>query len=132
MTSVAHSAAQRQTAPAQVAAHVPADVESRVAALDWERIAMELDQRGVATGTLLTPDECEELAGGYDKDTLFRSRVVMARHSFGSGEYKYFAYPLPDIIAGLRTALYPQLAAIANRWNESLGLAERFPTAHRT
>src|SRR5262245_21848685 len=133
MTSVAHSAAQRQTAPAQVAAHVPADVESRVAALDWERIAMELDRHGgVTTGTLLTPDECEELAGGYDVDAAFRSRVVMARHGFGSGEYKYFAYPLPDIIAALRTALYPQLAAIANRWNESLGVAERFPAAHRT
>jgi hypothetical protein len=110
-----------------------ADVEGRVAALDWERIATELNQHGCATtGTLLTPDECGELAGRYDTDAAFRSRVVMARHGFGSGEYKYFAYPLPDIIAALRTALYPQLAAIANRWNESLGIADSFPPVHRT
>ena len=112
--------------------HAGADIEGRVAALDWERIAADLDRLGGATtGTLLARHECDELAGRYDTDA-FRSRVVMARHGFGSGEYKYFAYPLPDIIAGLRTALYPQLATIANRWNESLGMAERFPPAHRT
>ena len=73
-------------------------------------------------GGLLTPDECAALAASYADDTLFRSRIVMARHGFGRGEYKYFAYPLPELVAALRAALYPPLAAIANRWNAAMGL----------
>jgi hypothetical protein len=103
----------------------------RLAALDWERIAVDLDTHGCATvSALLTPLECAVLAETYSSDTGFRSRVVMSRHGFGRGEYKYFAYPLPDTVATLRTALYPPLARIANRWNETLGIDVRYPDAH--
>jgi hypothetical protein len=103
----------------------------RVAALDWTRIAADLDAHGCAVaGPLLGADECAALAARYDDDTRFRSRVVMARHGFGRGEYKYFGYPLPDEVAALRTGLYPQLAQIANRWNERMGVALRYPDDH--
>ncbi len=105
---------------------------ARVAALDWARIAEDLQAYGCATtGTLLGAAECGALAGLYDGDATFRSRVVMARHGFGRGEYKYFAYPLPEVIAELRTAIYPHLAEIANRWNAELGIATRYPDDHR-
>jgi hypothetical protein len=103
----------------------------RVASLDWPRIAADLDAYGCAvTPALLAADECAALAARYDDDALFRSRVVMARHGFGRGEYKYFADPLPAEIAGLRAALYPPLAQIANRWNERMGVALRYPDEH--
>ena len=93
-----------------------------VAALDWPRIEADLDSAGVAsTGPILTPAECAGLAALYADDGNFRSRVVMARHGFGSGEYKYFDYPLPAHVADLRAAFYPRLAAIANRWSAALG-----------
>lgn len=99
--------------------------------LDWTAISGELDARGNAVlERLLSPDECHELAALYADEARFRSRVVMARHGFGRGEYKYFDYPLPDLIARLRTALYPHLAAIANRWNESMGIDVSFPEEH--
>jgi uncharacterized protein len=108
------------------------DIADRVAALDWSVMAKDLDAYGCAvTAQFLTPDECEELAGLYADDAPFRSRVIMARHGFGRGEYKYFAYPLPDPIAELRTALYPPLAEIANRWNEAMGIEVRYPAGHR-
>jgi hypothetical protein len=108
------------------------DIAERVAALDWTGIATELDAHGCATtGALLTPAECALIAGAYALDQLFRSRIIMARHGFGRGEYKYFAYPLPEPIAALRTAFYPALAAIANRWNEAMGLAVRYPDGHQ-
>jgi hypothetical protein len=91
----------------------------------------ELDaQGGVMIGRLLSPDESQSLAALYPKDDIFRSRVVMARHGFGRGEYKYFRYPLPDLIAGLRTAIYPHLVPIANRWNEAMGIDVRYPEEH--
>ena len=100
-------------------------------ALDWAGVAAALDAEGYAViGPLLTPAECAALAAAYVDDSLFRSRVVMARHGFGQGEYKYFAYPLPAKVAALRDALYPPLAAIANRWNEMRGEAARFPPNH--
>lgn len=106
-------------------------IAERVAALDWERITRDLDTHGCATvGALLSPAECVTLAETYASDTAFRSRVVMARHGFGKGEYKYFANPLPDVVSQLRTALYPQLAHIANRWNDALGIDVRYPDAH--
>jgi uncharacterized protein len=104
----------------------------RVAELDWASIAAELDDHGSAVvGPLITAEECGELAASYEKDGLFRSRVVMSRHGFGQGEYQYFAYPLPAVIAELRTALYPPLAEIANRWNETLDVDVRYPTLHK-
>lgn len=103
----------------------------RIAGLDWNRIAAELDDHGCAvTGPLLGIADCDSFAAGYDDDARFRSRIVMARHGFGRGEYKYFAHPLPEAVAVLRTALYPRLAAVANRWNEAMGLPVRFPEAH--
>jgi hypothetical protein len=107
------------------------DIEARLAALDWARVTRSLEDEGCATlPALLSPRECAELAALYDVEGRFRSRVVMARHGFGRGEYKYFAYPLPEIVAALRAALYPPLAALANRWNEQLGLAQRYPADH--
>ena len=107
------------------------DITARVAAVDWAGTSTDLDAHGWAMlDTLLTPQECRAIAGLYDDADRFRSQVVMARHGFGRGEYKYFAYPLPEIVAELRTALYPRLAPIANRWNASMGITVRFPEAH--
>lgn len=78
---------------------------------------------------MLAAGQCSQLAQSYGNPDLFRSRVVMGRHGYGQGEYKYFAYPLPEAVQALRTALYPPLAAIANRWNESLGIGMRYPAA---
>src|SRR5262249_42008936 len=106
-------------------------IAERVAAVDWNALAADLDAHGCATTpALLTPEECNVLAGSYDTEALFRSRVIMARHGFGRGEYKYFTYPLPDGIAALRASLYPRLAPIANRWNEAMGIAVRYPDEH--
>jgi hypothetical protein len=108
-----------------------ARIDARVQALDWTNMSAHLDEQGWAlAGRVLTADECRAIAGLYDEDGLFRSHVVMARHGFGRGEYKYFRYPLPDIIAELRTALYPHLAPLANRWNESMGIDVRYPDVH--
>ncbi|WP_211844037.1 2OG-Fe(II) oxygenase [Neoroseomonas oryzicola] len=102
-----------------------------IAALDWARIAADLDAFGCATtGPLLTPEDCAALAALYDREDGFRSRIVMARHGFGRGEYKYFANPLPAPVASLREGFWPHLATIANRWNEAMGLAPRFPARH--
>jgi uncharacterized protein len=99
---------------------------------DWTVMAGALDREGWALlGGLLAPAECRALAAAYDEDKPFRSRVVMARHGFGRGEYKYFAYPLPSPVAQLREAFYPHLAPLANRWNELLKSDVRFPAAHR-
>jgi len=104
---------------------------TRVKTIDWERVSKDLDAQGSAAFEgLLSPDECQALAGLYPKDEIFRSRVVMARHGFGRGEYKYFSYPLPDLIAGLRTAIYPHLVPIANRWNNAMGIDVRYPEKH--
>ncbi len=104
------------------------DIACRVHALDWERIESDLDAQGCTViEKLITPEECAALADLYSKDEIFRSRVVMARHGFGRGEYKYFCYPLPDIVSGLRMSLYPHLAPLANRWNEAMNLDARYP-----
>jgi hypothetical protein len=106
-------------------------VEERVAALDWSSIIEELDQHGCAlTGPLLAEAECARLRESYTQDEIFRSRVVMSRHGFGRGEYKYFGYPLPVLVAELRKALYPPLADIANRWADATGSPQRFPDTH--
>jgi uncharacterized protein len=107
------------------------DVAERVGALDWNRVARDLDAAGNALlEGLLSPDECRALAGLYRADDIFRGRVVMAWHGFGRGEYKYFSYPLPEIITDLRTAVYPRLVPIANRWNEALGIDVGYPAEH--
>jgi len=100
-------------------------------AVDWGRVSRNLDDRGNAVlEQLLPPDECRALAALYPDDRMFRSRIVMGRHGFGRGEYQYFDYPLPEPVAALRTALYPLLVATANRWNEALGIAVRYPAEH--
>jgi uncharacterized protein len=107
------------------------DVESRIAALQWPSIEAELDAHGAAiVPSLITPDECHHLTALYDDDNMFRSRVVMARHGFGRGEYRYFRYPLPPLIAALRAAVYPRLVPLAERWHEAMGLPARFPSRH--
>lgn len=107
------------------------DLGERVGAVDWERTSRDLDAQGNAMiEGLIAPAECEALTGLYAEDGLFRSQIVMERHGFGRGEYKYFGYPLPEIIAGLRTAIYPRLAPVANRWNMALGIDTRFPEEH--
>jgi len=99
--------------------------------LDWSRIGEELDRQGNAViPGLLTAEQCRSVAALYPCDGLFRSRVDMARHGFGGGAYKYFAYPLPDPVADLRARLYGPLAEIGSRWNEAMGLAPRYPAAH--
>jgi hypothetical protein len=104
---------------------------SRIRRLDWPRVGDELAAHGcAATGVLLSPEQCDALVATYAEDALFRSCVIMARYGFGRGEYKYFAYPLPELVATLRTALYPPLAAIANAWNDLIGIEDRYPAAH--
>ncbi len=111
-------------------ASLPA-IETRVKAFDWDQIADSLDTSGSAViGSILSAKECESLAASYGDDDLFRSRIVMARHGFGRGEYKYFSYPLPDLVARLRTNLYLLLAPIANRWNEAMSIDVRYPERH--
>ena len=100
-------------------------------AIDWNSVAAALDAQGVATlGTIFTPAECEALVRLYESPALFRSRVVMARHGYGRGEYQYFARPLPEPVQALRSAIYPRLVPVANRWNEAMGLAVRYPAEH--
>jgi hypothetical protein len=105
---------------------------AQVNALDWQQIGNELDEQGSALlHGVLSARECQALAALYPNESLFRSRIVMARHGFGRGEYKYFNYPLPDLIQGLRTALYPRLAPVANRWNTAMGIEIRYPENHQ-
>ena len=101
------------------------------AVFDWQRVTDDLNEQGSAIlKRLLPPAECRTIAGLYNEKHLFRSQVIMARHGFGRGEYKYFSYPLPEVIADLRAAIYPQLVPIANRWNELMGIADRYPAEH--
>lgn len=105
--------------------------EARVAAQDWGALVGDLNSYGCAVmPALLSPEECAEIAALYPHEEHFRSHVVMTRHGFGKGEYRYFRYPLPDLIGGLRTALYPRLAGVANDWNERMGVAQRYPADH--
>jgi len=107
------------------------DAEARVDGYDWNALAQDLDGYGCAVlEKLLTPQECRDIAALYPHEQHFRSHIHMARHGFGKGEYRYFRYPLPDILGDLRTALYPHLAPIANDWNERMGVAARYPQNH--
>ena len=108
------------------------DIAARVDAIDWAQASHDLDAQGCAVlNGLLSAEECRALAATYPDDAQFRSRVVMGRHGFGRGEYKYFSYPLPDLIAELRPALYAWLFGIANRWNEAMGIDIRYPEQHQ-
>jgi uncharacterized protein len=105
--------------------------EQRVDKYDWETLSQELSSYGCAVMSgLLSQEECHEIARLYDDEVRFRSRVHMARHGFGKGEYRYFKYPLPDLVGGLRTALYPRLAGVANDWNGRMGIVQRYPEHH--
>ena len=118
-------------ARSRAASTAPRALAARIKDLDWSRMADDLSAHGCATtGPLLSVDECASLARTYADEPPFRSRVIMARHGFGRGEYKYFAYPLPELVSTLRTALYPPLAAIANRWNEQLEIDVSYPERH--
>src|SRR5215467_2076586 len=109
------------------------DVAMRIGTLDWERVSRELDERGNAVlEDVFTPVECQDLSDLYRKDELFRSQVIMARHGFGRGEYKYFSYPLPDLVGELRTSLYSKLAPVANRWNAAMNIDIRYPETHKS
>ncbi len=106
-------------------------VAARIEAIDWSRVAEDLDAQGCAMlDGFLSAHECASLASLYTQEQLFRSRVVMGRHGFGRGEYKYFRYPLPELIAELRTAIYPRLVPLANEWNEAMGFDVRYPAQH--
>jgi hypothetical protein len=113
------------------AAVAPAGMAARLATLDWQRIEADLDAHGYAVASaILAQENCQALAQSYLNDELFRSRIIMARHGFGRGEYKYLRYPLPEEISELRTALYPPLSRIANRWNKVMGSDVRYPENH--
>ena len=107
------------------------NVTARLARIDWNTVAADLGSAGwgMLEG-ILQPEECESLAALYPQDARFRSRVVMARHGFGRGEYKYLSYPLPALVAELRAGIYPRLSPVANRWNELMGIDVRYPDDH--
>lgn len=108
-----------------------AEVEERLASLPWLRALDDLDAQGCAQlEGLLSRSECDQVSSLYGREDVFRRRVVMARHGFGRGEYKYFTYPLPPLVAALRAGFYPRLVPIANRWSESMGLDVRYPEDH--
>src|SRR5690349_20208809 len=107
------------------------DLGPRVDAIDWAEAERDLDAQGCAVlKRPLTPDQCRALAALYPDDAHFRSHIVMSRHGFGRGEYKYFSYPLPPLIAELRPNLYERLQGIANRWNEATGVEISYPRTH--
>jgi hypothetical protein len=108
------------------------NIGDRIGLLDWLQLTADLHERGWArTGAVLTPDECHYLREQYPNDDLFRSRVVMAWHRFGLGEYKYFAYPLPELVTELRESLYSRLSEVANGWAVKLGDKSEYPGSHR-
>lgn len=108
------------------------DIAERIAAVDWEAAYAALNAEGwVRLPNLLSAADCADIAGLYGPHAHFRSHVVMARHGFGRGEYRYFAYPLPDRVEVLRNAIYPHLAPLANQWAGRLGIATRYPIGHR-
>lgn len=107
--------------------------EKRLETYDWTAFASELSNYGCAVlKNILSPEECKKIASLYPQEEHFRSHIHMARHGFGKGEYRYFKYPLPDLIGGMRTALYPHLADVANIWNERMGINLRYPIEHKT
>ena len=122
---------QKPSSQPHVSTHVTADVGEKLVLVDWEKMSEGLDNFGYAIlPKLLTRPQCDTVRDLYDTTDLFRSRIVMERYNFGLGEYKYFDYPLPDLVQDLRTAIYPNLVPIANRWHEAMHIESRFPDAH--
>jgi hypothetical protein len=110
---------------------IEVDVSARVQRIDGSALEGDLDAQGWSVlRDLLTSTDCDDVASLYGQEEGFRSRVVMARHGFGKGEYRYLSYPLPSLVQGLRTALYPRLVPLANRWHERMGMSVRFPAEH--
>lgn len=106
-------------------------IEERVGDVLWEEVSRDLNAEGNAViKNLLSLGECDEVRALYENEKIFRSHIVMERHGFGRGEYRYFSYPLPELIAAMRTSLYPHLVPIANQWNEALGFKVRYPLNH--
>src|SRR5262245_6977117 len=106
----------------------PKSIAERVSAIAWKQVLQDLDAQGNAKiNRLLTTDECQSLSDLYENEAVFRSTVVMQRYAFGRGEYRYFNYPLPNIVASLRSTVYPHLVRIANRWNEAMRIDVRYP-----
>jgi hypothetical protein len=131
MTQAQKAPAARLTGKAAASAKVEAPKVEAGALFDWPRIGTELDAQGYAViSSVLSPNMCNSIAKTYEDEALFRSTITMAHHGYGRGEYKYFAYPLPLSVSALRTNLYPPLAAIANRWNDMLGIEMQYPMNH--
>jgi hypothetical protein len=129
--AICESLAMKSNAKTIARAAPPSAIPARVDAIDWTQASLDLDAQGCTVlKALLSTDECLALAALYPDDKHFRSRVVMGRHGFGRGEYKYFAYPLPELIAELRPALYSRLYGVANRWNEAMGIDISYPDRH--
>jgi len=106
-------------------------ITQRVEAVSWQQVSRDLDAQGNAViEGILSPDECDDIRALYQEEKIFRSQIVMERHGFGRGEYRYFRYPLPDLIAAMRTSFYPHLVPIANRWNEAMGIDAHYPAIH--
>lgn len=106
-------------------------IEERVEAVAWEEVSQGLDAEGSAViKSILSAAECDDVRALYENEDIFRSHVVMERHGFGRGEYRYFSYPLPELITTMRTSLYPHLVPIANQWNEAMGINVRYPATH--
>ncbi|HSQ81990.1 MAG TPA: 2OG-Fe(II) oxygenase, partial [Casimicrobiaceae bacterium] len=113
------------------ARHPGPGAAATAATVDWDGVVADLGARGNATiERLLAPAECDALSALYTVDPMFRSRVVMASHGYGRGEYRYFAYPLPGLVAELRASIYPRLAPLANQWNAAMGIAISYPERH--
>jgi uncharacterized protein len=116
---------------ARVAVTALPTTAARMGALNWNKAALDLDEDGCAViRQMASNDECDAIAGLYDEHEIFRSRVIMARHGFGKGEYKYFGYPLPEIVREIRTHTWRHLVPIANRWNDAIGIDVRYPSEH--
>jgi len=130
-TGIANAQAWRTTVLSRRTNTPKYDAKAKVDAFDWPEIIRSLDADGTAVlPRLLEPGQCARLAAGYSNDDLYRSRIVMARHGFGRGEYKYYRYPLPELLQDLRQALYSRLAPIANRWHKEMGIGVRYPSVH--
>jgi uncharacterized protein len=133
MAAIAHKTPSNSagTSPEAGSATSSTTIRARVDKVDWQRVCADLDAQGWAVVPgLLTRAEADSIAGLYHQDQCFRSQVIMARHGFGRGEYKYFSYPLPSLIEALRTATYPHLVPIANQWHERMSNEVRFPRDH--